>query len=172
MIDDQQVAEAAHPVRKHHPAVGNGLDVTTGARPDEQAAPGAAAIARRPEAPGNRAPNGQAQVASLPGKAAIAGHGFVAILCFDRARAGRFDAGRIPGYFPFLASPRALPFPLRLGGSTGSFRSACGFGCLCRLGCLCSLGGKDFGQAVDQVGQPFLVLLQVADFLALGIHLA
>ena len=68
MVDDDQVAEAAQPVGKHHPAGGDGVDLAAFARADEHALPAGAVTTLAAETGGDPARHGRAQLAFQTGE--------------------------------------------------------------------------------------------------------
>ena len=70
MVDDDQIAETAQPVGKHHAATGDGVDLAAFARADEHALPAGAVTALAAEAGGDLARHGRAQLALQAGKGA------------------------------------------------------------------------------------------------------
>lgn len=138
MIDDDQIAETAHPFGENDASAGDGAHFAADGAADEQAFPGAAFLACGAEAVADGSFHGQSQAALLAREAA-GRRGFRQQCVLD------FGTGR------------RLAIRRRARG-----RARCRFRLRLRL------FRNQPRQAVDELRQPLLVALQGADLLLLG----
>ena len=189
MVDDDQVAEAAQPVREHHAAAGHRMHVGAFGGADEHAFPGRAvaavgaeprrqfAVHRHLQLAAQRAGTSAGKIAGLTGGRR---RSFLAVAMFGFSSASMASAGSTCG--AACLRPHCAPV-LRLLRRASC--CACSFSARARSAAAASsrppLFGGDLGpalfldqlrQLVDQAAQPLLVALEVAGFLALRRQLA